>query len=282
MTILVTGATGRVGGSVVAQLGSGVAVRAVVRDPSLARLPGHVRLVAGDLTKPASVEAAAKGVDTAFLVFPSVQGDPVAPDVVDALARHVRRIVYLSAAGVDSAPVSGGIVGSHQLLERLIENSGVDWTFLRPSGFAANTLMWADQIAAGDTVRWFYGGATRALIHEFDIAAVATLALTQKGHVGARYHLTGPEQLTQVQQVAAIGAAVGKRLRFEEVSPETAKATFFAGLPDDVAQSILDGHAAMVTRPEPVTTTVAELTGTPARTFGRWAADHAADFVSRS
>jgi uncharacterized protein YbjT (DUF2867 family) len=278
-TVLVTGATGRVGGQVVRQLvDTGVAVRALVRDPGAAVLPAGVDRVQGDLADADSLTTALKGVDTVFLVFPTMRADDAAPSVIDAMARHTGRIVYLSTAGADEH--TDGILGSHGRMERLVETSGMDWTFLRPRGFAANTLMWADQIRAGDTVRWIHGAATRSLIHEHDIASVAVRALTEDGHGAARYHLTGPARLTQVEQVTTIGEVIGRPLRFEEVPPEVARREFFSDLPRAFADSILAGHAAMVREPEPVTTTVADLTGTPARTFRQWAEDHAADFTS--
>jgi uncharacterized protein YbjT (DUF2867 family) len=276
-TVLVTGATGRVGGQVVRQLvRTGVTVRALVRDPEAAILPDGVELATGDLAVAGSPATATKGVDSIFLVFPTMRADEAAPSVITEFAAHTRRIVYLSANGADEN--TDGILGSHGSLERLIRESGMDWTFLRPSGFAANTLMWADQVRAGDVVRWFYGGAARSLIHEHDIAAVAVRALTEDGHTGAAYHLTGPEQITQVDQVAAIGTAVGRPVRFQDIAPETAREEFFAGMPASMVDSILRGQAAFVDSPEAVTSTVPDVTGTPARTFRQWALDHAADF----
>ncbi|PZS36662.1 MAG: nucleoside-diphosphate sugar epimerase [Pseudonocardiales bacterium] len=280
-TILVTGATGRVGGQVISQLtGTGAAVRALTRNPDTTALPGGVEVVGGDLSDADTLDAALEGVDAVFLVFPTLQADGAAPTVVAKIAEHVGRIGYLSAAGVADNPDKhvGGIIGSHARVERLIEQSGMEWTFLRPSGFAANTLMWADQIRAGSVVRWFYGAATRTLIHEHDIGAVAVRTLTEHGHGGQRYHLTGPSQLTQVEQAHAIGEAIGHPVRFEELAPEIARTELFAGMPATVVDSILNGHAEMVRHPEPVTSTVADLTGTRARTFAQWAIDHANDF----
>lgn len=285
--ILVTGATGRIGGQVVTQLaGSGVAVRALTRDPgsdrALAGTGDEVEVVAGDLAEPDSVEPALKGVDAVFLVFPSVAADAAAPALVDAFG--ARRIVYLSAYGVPDDPHTGptdpdgSIVGSHAYVERLIAGSGAPWTFLRSSGFASNTLAWADQIRAGDVVCWFHGAATRALIHERDLAAVAVRALLDDGHHGAAYHLTGPEQLTQVQQVHAIGEAIGRPLRFVELAPSAAREELLGGLPRGMVDGIIEGHRAMVDTPEPVTGAVAELIGRPALPFAQWARDHAVDF----
>ena len=86
----------------------------------------------------------------------------------------------------------------------------MEWTFLRPTGFAANTLMWAPQIRAKGAVRWPYGQAARSLIHEADISDAGIRVLTEDGHGGASYVLSGPEAMTQVDQVHAIGEAIGR------------------------------------------------------------------------
>jgi uncharacterized protein YbjT (DUF2867 family) len=148
-----------------------------------------------------------------------------------------------------------------------------------PAGFAANALIWADQIRAGDVVRWPYGAAARSLVHERDLVAVACLALTEDGHAGARYVLTGPSRLTQAEQVQAIGTAIGRHLRWEELPEDVARKLLAAAFGDAAfADSALSTWAGFVRRPEILTTTVQELTGTPARSFGQWAADHADDF----
>lgn len=128
-------------------------------------------------------------------------------------------------------------------------------------------------------MRWPYGEAARSLIHERDIAAVAVRVLTEDGHGGEKYVLTGPEALTQVEQVRAIGEAIGRSLRFEEISPEAARKQMLAGgWPPSLADGALDYWAKLVMEPEPVTHVVEEVTGAPARTFGQWALDHADDF----
>jgi uncharacterized protein YbjT (DUF2867 family) len=95
--------------------------------------------------------------------------------VVEAIADRASRIVYLSAQAAAERPD-----WFWATVERQIEGSGAAWTFLRPTGFAANTLMWAPQIRESDVVRWPYGDAARSLIHERDIAAVAARALTAR------------------------------------------------------------------------------------------------------
>jgi uncharacterized protein YbjT (DUF2867 family) len=277
-SILVTGATGTVGRALVAQLGeTGVAIRALVRDPGSARLPSGIDGVRGDLSDPAGLTAALEGVTAVFLVWPFTSAhaaDDIAPGVVEAIARQTRRIVYLSAEAAAQRPAA-----FWAKLERLVERSAAEWTFLRPTGFAKNTLMWAEQIRSGDVVRWPYAEAARSLIHEADIAAVGVRALIEEGHHGKTYVLTGPEALTQTEQVGAIGEAIGRPLRFEEISRERARPMLVAAFGDDeFVDSALNTWAGFVTHPERVTSTVSVLTGVPARSLREWAGDHAGDF----
>ncbi|WP_329086600.1 MULTISPECIES: NAD(P)H-binding protein [unclassified Streptosporangium] len=284
--ILVTGATGKVGGQVVAQLlDAGVAVRALTRDPASATLPEGAEVVRGDLADPATLDDALDGVESVFLVWPTFSADHAAPAAVETIAKHARGIVYLSARGVpDPTPGApeqdpNSILGSHALMERLIERSGLEWTFLRPGGFAANTLMWASQIRDTGTVRWLHGAASRALIHERDIAAAGVSVLTGTGHAGARYVLSGPETLTQIEQVTAIGEAIGRPIRWEELPPEIAlRGLLDQGWSPAAAEELTGAYARMVAYPESTTSAVEELTGRPATPFRQWAADHADDF----
>lgn len=276
--ILVIGATGNIGRHLVPLLDeAGVPVRALTRDPSRAGLPGGVEAVRGDLTDPESVEKALHGVSSVFLLWPSFSAAGAEP-VVEAIARHARRVVYVSAFsvrdGVDAA--QNGVWGQ---IEELVRRSGVEWTFLRAGGFATNTLNWAEQIRTRGVVRAPYAGAARSLIHEADIAAVAFRALTEDGHAGRSHVLTGPEIVTQADQVRIIGEVIGRTLRFDEQPREEAREEMIAAWGDPATvDGALDHWASIVAEPEPVTTTVEEVTGRPARTFRAWAHDHAADF----
>jgi uncharacterized protein YbjT (DUF2867 family) len=111
-----------------------------------------------------------------------------------------------------------------------------------------------------------------------EIAAVGVRVLTEDGHPGAKYVLTSSQTLTQIDQVHTIGAAIGRPLRFEEVPPEQAGEALFPGAPPSTLDAILSAHADMVTNPEPVTTTVEDITRHPAHTYRQWATDHANDF----
>ncbi|GAB3483178.1 NAD(P)H-binding protein [Amycolatopsis cihanbeyliensis] len=277
--VLVIGATGHVGGQVATQLrAGGRPVRALVRDPASATLPPGVTPVRGDLSTPESLDAAATGVEAAFLMWPLPDAGP-ATGVLAALARHVRRLVFLSSAAVQPENAEGlGRIGElHAGVEQAIRRSGLEWTFLRPYGFATNLLNWAPYVREG-AVPGVHGAATMTLIHERDIAAVAVAALTRSGHAGAAYELTGPEQLTQVEQARIIGEVIGRPVRWEEVSPDTARKGLLRWLPDSFAEVYLEGLARTRTELLPVTDTVERVTGVPARTFREWVADHADDF----
>jgi uncharacterized protein YbjT (DUF2867 family) len=278
--ILVIGATGCVGRQVVSGLlGKGAAVRAVTRDPGAAALPSGAEVVRADLSAPRTLDEHMDGVGAVFLIWPFFTAD-AAPAVLDVIASQAHRVVYLSAMSVrdDREPQANGIWGE---IEQLIEKSGLAWTFLRASGFAANTLAWADQIRADGVVRWPYGEAARSLIHERDIAAVAVRALTEKGHAGAKYVLTGPETVTQAEQVHIIGEAAGQPVCWEELSPGVARQQLLAAWGDPgFVDGALGYWATLTVSPEQVTREVEEVTGSPARTFREWAIDHAADFRS--
>jgi uncharacterized protein YbjT (DUF2867 family) len=171
----------------------------------------------------------------------------------------------------------------HAGVEDLIEKSGMRWTMLRPGPFALNCRnWWAPQIRNGNVVRWFHGAAQTAAVHERDIAAVAVRALCEEQHDGRDYVLTGPESLTQREQLSIIGDSIGRALAFDEVSPDTARREVIATWPASVADMLLSAYAAAVDRPAFVTSTIEEVTETPARTFREWAIDHAADFAKVS
>jgi uncharacterized protein YbjT (DUF2867 family) len=266
--ILVTGATGTVGREVIAQLReAGAEVRALSREPAV--LPPGVETAHGDLAVPDSLRGAVEDVVAVFLVWPFASTDGLEA-VLALIAKHARRVVYLSSAAVRDY---------ERQAEQLIDRSGLEWTVLRPHAFAANALRWGGQIRAEGVVRDAYGQAAMSLVHERDIAAVAVRALTRDGHAGAVYELTGPRSLTQAEQVRLVGEVIGRPARWEEASPHEARQRMLArGWPPEVADGILRAQAAMAAGPAPVTTTVEEVTGVAARTFPSWVAEHAHAF----
>ncbi|HEV2855182.1 MAG TPA: NAD(P)H-binding protein [Thermoanaerobaculia bacterium] len=274
--IVVTGATGTVGRQVVSQLlTTDAQVRALTRNPDAAGLPPKVEVVRGDLTVPTTLDECLGGVDAVFLVWTAPAS--AAPAAVERIAQYVQRIVLLTSPHQTPHPFfqqPNPMAAMHAEIERLIQASGVRWTFLRPGMFAANALSWwAPQIRAGDVVRWPYADAPTAPIHERDIAAVAVRALLEDGHDGAEYVLTGPQSLSQREQVVTLGEGIGRPLRLEEISPEAARHEL--RFPEAALNMLLHAWAAAIGQPALVTSTVEEITGRAARTFRDWVADHA-------
>jgi uncharacterized protein YbjT (DUF2867 family) len=278
---LVIGGTGTVGRQVVSQLAArGAKVRAMARNPGAARLPPQVDVVRGDLTLPETLDACLDGIDTVFLVW-TAPAAAVAP-ALERITKHARRIVFLSAPIKTAHPLfqqPNPLKALFEQIERLIETSGLAWTILRPGMFAANALSWwAPQLRAGDVVRWPYLFAPTAPIDERDIAAVAVRALCEEGHGGAEYVLTGPESSTQFEQLSTIGRVIGRSLRIEEISPDEARRELLTIGPLVAVNMLLDAWAAALGQPAFVTSTVANITGAPARAFADWVTDHSAEF----
>jgi uncharacterized protein YbjT (DUF2867 family) len=300
MTILVTGASGRVGRYVVQQLAAaGVGVRAITRRPAdfpplpvaaepdavaaRGHEPGRVEVVRGDLLDPASLPLA--GVTGLFL-FPEPR---TAREVVAAAVEAgVRRIVTLS-----SGAVSAGLDTDFQLpVEQAVEASGCEWAHLRPGEFASNAVkLWGPSIRAERVVRWHNPDWRGLPVHEADIAAVGVAALLGTAPGGRAYDLTGPERISARDQVRAIADELGEDIRVETVSAAESReilrrqggwaaenADFLTGFeaysPGDIPELTTEEWDAAL-RPLP---TVAEVTGRPARSFRQWARDHVAEF----
>ena len=170
----------------------------------------------------------------------------------------------------------------HADIERLIAAAGLEATIIRPGIFASNAVYWwAAQIRDGAVVRWPYGQAETAPIDDRDIGAVAARALHEDGHVGGDYVLTGPESLSQVEQVRIIGDVIGRRIRFEELSPEEFRRETAGVWPGPVVDMLLAAWRATIGHPAFVTSTVSDVLGSPPRTFRQWVADHADAFLEK-
>ncbi len=280
--VLVTGATGRIGRAVVDLLtGAGVPVRALVRRAdAAATLPAGVEVVTGDLTVPGSLDAALPGVGAVFLVWTAPP--QTAPAVVDRLAAHAPRVVYLSAPHRTPHPFfqqPNPMAALHAGNEQLIAAAGLDATIVRPGMFASNALSWWAAAIRGDgVVRWPYGAAETAPVDDRDVAEVVARILRDGGHLGGDHVLTGPESLTQADQVRIVGEALGRRLTFEEMPPdEFRRAAPEAARP--AVDMLLAAWRAATGRPAYVTSTVADLLGRPARAFRQWVIDHAPEFT---
>jgi uncharacterized protein YbjT (DUF2867 family) len=279
--VLVTGASGRIGRAVVDQLlDADVPVRALSRQPNAAALPATVEVVAGDLTMPESLDAALHDIGSVFLLWTAPPASAQA--VIERIASHASRVVFLSSPHQTPHPFfqqPNPMALLHANIERLIASTGIAATIIRPGMFASNVrVWWSDMIQRGDVVRWPYGAAETAPIDERDLAAVIARTLYEDGHARRDYVLTGPESLSQADQVRIIGEVVGRHVRFEELSPEEFRRETAGHWPRPIVDMLLDAWRATIGHPAYVTSAVAEVVGSPARTFRQWVADHADAF----
>src|SRR5262245_26773420 len=214
--ILVIGGTGNIGRQVVNRLAAmGAQFRVMARNPDGSGLPPQVEVVRGDLTVPQTLDRCLHDIDTVFLVW--VAPPAAVSGALERIAKHARRIVFLTAPLKTPHPFFQQPNPSRDVAERiegLIETSGVEWTFLRAGMFAGNARhFWGPSIGPGDVVRCPSLAAPPAPTDERDLAAVAVRTLCEDGHAGAEYVLTGPQSLTQAEQVHTIGRAIGRSLR---------------------------------------------------------------------
>ncbi len=279
--ILVIGATGTVGRQVVSQLSAaGADVRATARNPQAASFSPDVEFVQGDLTDPESLDPCLDGIETLFLIW-TAPPSAVAP-ALQRILRRAKRIVFLSAPLKTPHPLfqqPNPLRTMTEQIERLIDESGLQWTFVRPGMFAANALRWwAPQIRAGDIVRWPYLEVPTAPIDERDIAAVAVRALLEDTHAGAEYMITGPQSLTQAEQIATIAGVLNRSLRVEELTPDEARRDLLPIMPLPGVNMLLQAWSAAAGHPAHVTSTVTQVTGAVPKTFHEWATANAAGF----
>ncbi|MFF2511247.1 SDR family oxidoreductase [Streptomyces sp. NPDC058086] len=281
--ILVTGATGTIGSELLSQLAArGAKVRALTRDPSRAQLPPGVEAVRGDFREPASVAAALSGATALFTV--AVLGpDDTERDaalVDSARAAGVRRVVKLSAIGTGD-PAVGPAGTWHLGGEQALRTSGLEWTILRPSSFASNTLSWAEAIRSGTPVPDTTGTGAQGVVDPRDVSEVAAEALLAPGHTGRVHTLTGPELLTTADQAAILAQVLGRPVTTEDVPPAELRERFIeAGMSEVYADGVLAGTAYVRTGGNAVVTDdVRAVLGRAPRTFEQWARDHGEAFA---
>jgi len=216
-----------------------------------------------------------------FLVWTA--GPATVPAVVERIATHARRVVFLSSPHQTPHPFfrqPNPMAVLHADIERLIAEAGLESTIIRPGMFASNALFWwAPAIRADGVVRWPYGAAETSPVDERDVAAVAARALYQEGHVGGDYVLTGPESLSQAEQVSIIGEVLGRRIMFEELSPDEFRSETEGTWPRPVVDMLLDAWGATMGQPAFVTSTVSDILGSAPRSFRQSVADHADVFA---
>jgi (4-alkanoyl-5-oxo-2,5-dihydrofuran-3-yl)methyl phosphate reductase len=281
-TLLITGATGNVGGRVTEQLiAAGCRPRVLVRDAAKARarFGDQVDVVTGDLAEASSLHAALDGVERVFVV--NVGPEIAARDLALAMAARaagVRHLVKLSSFGAQRD--TSGLGAWHAQGEAGIRASGIAWTFVRPGAFMTNCLAWAPTIKAQGAVFSATADGRLASIDTDDVAAVSVAALTQSGHEGRAYDLTGHEALTHAQMAAAIGKAIGRTLVVRAITDENVRENLArTGMPPAIVDALAEfprmiRAGAMAT----VTDDFERVLGRKPRSFAAWADTNAALF----
>jgi uncharacterized protein YbjT (DUF2867 family) len=281
-TVLVTGATGTIGKDLVGLLAdeSGVEVRAMVRRPEDVLDGPGVTPVVADFDDAESLARALDGVDALFLNTPSSeQARERQIRCADlAVAAGVRRLVLLSQlAATTESPVR--FLRWHAEVERHVRGLPWEVTVLRPNLFLQGMLAMADTVASRGLLGAPIGTARVSMIDTRDIAAVAAVTLTQPGHTGAVYTLTGPESVSHDEVAAAIGAATGREVSFADLGEDTFAGMLTGVLPDWQRDGLLEDYA-HYRRGEAaaVDPAVPTLLGRPARDLAGFAHDFAGAF----
>ncbi|WP_230208197.1 SDR family oxidoreductase [Microlunatus sp. Gsoil 973] len=280
--LLITGATGHIGRPLVDQLAQhGVPVRVLVRSlDRAADLPDTVERVQGDLDDLSTLTAAFRNVRRLFLLTPGI-GTSMADNALQVAARSgLEQVVLLSSTNVIGDPVPA--MGRwHHSREILVRASGIRWTILRPNGFMSNIFEWLPTLAKHGYVLDATGPGRHAVIDPSDVAAAAAAALTQPGHDGAEYTLTGPESLTTADQAQILGEVLCREIPLREVTTaeEAVRSRFPNGAPKSLADAVTQAWTLM--RADTLgarTDTVQRLTGRPPRTFRRWCEENVEAF----
>ena len=274
---LVMGARGSVGRSVLnGLLEQGVPVRVSARQPRPGQFPDELDVVKADLTDRASLGPAFEGVSQVFLY---AHREGVVGVIEAARAAGVARIVLMSSGSVIHPSSAGNtITEEHREVEDAFAGSALSVVPIRPLVLATNALAWAWSIKADGSVPLYEPDALTAPIHERDIAAVAVAALTGDSSAAVSELLTGPERISQRDQVRAIATATGKDISVAELSRGEASSRFARFMPPAEAEAVLQFLDDAAAGDSPATDTVSQVLGRQAITFDVWAADHAAEF----
>lgn len=287
-TILITGATGTVGSEVVKQLsakGENIIVKAAERsatDNTFENL-NRVQVVQLDYDKPDSLAVALKGVDKLFLLTPfqSNMVDLTSNLVSEAKKTKVKYIAKQSVMGADAEPgITPGRL--HRQAEKIIEESGIPFTFLRPNFFMQNFVNYYSNLIRSQGA--FYmpaGDAKVSFVDVRDIAAVAVKSLINDNQQkGRAYNITGGEALTYGQTAEILSKAVGKKINYVNVTDQDArKGMKDMSMDEWTIKSMIElfeiTRAGYVSEISPI---VEQVTGNKPITFSQFANDYAGAF----
>ncbi len=282
--ILVTGATGSNGTEIIKRLAArNVQVRAMVRDRAKAKdiEIANVEIVEGNFDRPETLQSALTGVKRAFLLTNSSESAEAQQIAFINAAKQsgVEHIVKLSQFKAD-ANSPGRFLRYHAAVEAALQASGMAYTFLRPNLFMQGLLNFRSAIASQNA---FYAAADDAkvsVVDVRDIAEVAVAALTEAGHEGKIYDLTGSQSLTHGEMAAYLSTALGRQITFVNVSPEAMYDNLLSiGFPLWQADGLMEEYA-HYRRNEAaeVTSGVRDAISQEPRSFESFARDYAAMF----
>lgn len=232
-----------------------------------------MQVFAADLNDPSSFTGALESVDGVFIYADLDDPEGLCAAFVAATVRHV---VLLSSSSVTHPGAAEDFNGSRFIrVERAIEASGLDYTFLRPGGFASNAARWSWGVRGDSAVPLPYPDAVQAPIHEHDIADVAITALTHQALIGEAPILTGPERLTLRQQVDTIGEVIGRPVTVIQQTEEEATATLSRYVPEVWVRQILKDWRDAVGATPTISQEYTRITGKQPRSFRTWVEDNA-------
>ncbi|WP_030690122.1 SDR family oxidoreductase [Streptomyces globisporus] len=277
--IVVTGATGNVGRPLVEMLAAaGEEVTAVSRRPAVG-LPAGVTHRRGDLADVDGLKGLFEGAEAVYLLVAGL-GDEVRPReiVAAAVACGVRRIVFQSSQLVGTRTDSV----SHEILrafETAVRESGVEWTVLRPGGFASNAFLWAEQVRSARTVAAPFADVALPVVDPADIAEMAAAALRDSAHAGRTYVLTGPVAVSPREQVRALADALDAPVEFVAQSADEARSQLVRFLPEEAVDGMLSVMGEPRADEQRVSPDVERVLGRAPRPFSAWAVRNAPAFA---
>jgi uncharacterized protein YbjT (DUF2867 family) len=225
-----------------------------------------------DLADTETLKPAFEGGDKLFLLTRDPELD-LAPILGAAEDSGIGSVVLLSSERVVTRPTE-----SVRAFEDSLYTSGLEWTVLRPGGFASNSLLWAEPVRKERKVLAPFGDVGLPVIDPRDIADMAAAALTEEGHAGKAYLLTGPALITPRQQSEAIAAAIGEPVEFVEQSRAEARAQLIQFWPAHVVDDTLDIIGNPNAAELEISGDVERVLGRPAGTFADWAKRNANAF----
>ncbi|MEE6281706.1 SDR family oxidoreductase [Georgenia sp. MJ170] len=286
--MVVTGATGAIGRRVIVSLlEAGYSVRGTSRSPEPASLPSGAEAAHGDLEAPSTLRSAFRSAAQLVLIA-------VPETVQEVLARAkqqgIEHVVVISSAAV----TAGYDTTYNAVVEDAVMRSDLEWSIVRPGEFATNSLLiWGPTIRTSRRVVEPFPDQVGHPIHEGDVADVVVADLLDPQRRGRIDTIIGPDSLTKREQVAAIAEAVGEEIALDVVTADEARAFYrdqggFAAANAELLFGFENYNGVEGAADEPHDTsapddgaylTLEQITGATARTYRRWADDHAPDFL---